>query len=308
MPYRMVVLAKQVPDTKNITGKAMNDDGTVNRAALPTIFNPEDLNALECAVQIREQHGGHVTVLCMGPPAANGLLREALYRGADDAVLLTDRRFAVADTLATSYTLGQAIRKLGDFDIVLCGRQAIDGDTAQVGPQTAEKLGVPQVAYVQEVLDVGDGTLKARRQIEGGYEIVETTLPALLTITDDGYEPRPPAVKRAMRYKRASGPSGLADSVRKEIEAAGEKPDKDAVQAEADRRAGVLEERALLLREWGVEDIDADEERCGLKGSPTKVKKIEFVQLASSELEMVDATEDAIRHLVKELATDHILD
>jgi electron transfer flavoprotein beta subunit len=143
-----------VPDTENLTGEAMKEDGTVNRTALPTIFNPEDLNALEMALQIRDAHGGRVTVITMGPPRAVDVMREALFRGADEVVLLTDRRFAAGDTLATSYTLACAIRKLPAPDLVLCGRQAIDGDTAQTGPQLAEKLALPQFTYVDEIRDI----------------------------------------------------------------------------------------------------------------------------------------------------------
>src|SRR5664279_1884897 len=144
-PIDIVVLAKQVPDTHNVTGDVMTKDGTMNRGALPAIFNPEDLNALEMALQIKERHGGTVTVITMGPPKAANILREALFRGADKVILLTDRKFAGADTLATSYALQCTIKKAGTFDLIFCGRQAIDGDTAQVGPQTAEKLGIPQI-------------------------------------------------------------------------------------------------------------------------------------------------------------------
>jgi electron transfer flavoprotein beta subunit len=142
-----------VPDTKRITGEAMNDDGTVNRGSLPAIFNPEDLSALELALDIKDKYGGKVTVITMGLPAASAILRESLYRGADDAILITDRRCAASDTLATSYILSCAIKKL-DYDIVLCGRQAIDGDTAQVGPQLAEKLGITQITYVEELISL----------------------------------------------------------------------------------------------------------------------------------------------------------
>src|SRR5512147_1844105 len=135
--YDCVVCVKQVPDTGNIAGDAMKEDGTVNRAALPAIFNPEDLNALEAALEIRDRFGGTVTAITMGPPAACEVLRECLYRGADRAILLTDRRAAASDTLATSYILSRAVKTIGKYDFVFCGRQAIDGDTAQVGPQSA---------------------------------------------------------------------------------------------------------------------------------------------------------------------------
>ncbi len=148
---RIVVLVKQVPDTANVTGEAMKEDGTINRSALPAVFNPEDLNALEEALKLKDRHDARVTVLTMGPPAAVQVLRESLYRGADEVILLTDKAFAGADTLATSYALSLAVQKLGGADLVLCGRQAIDGDTAQVGPQTAEKLGYPQITCVSRV-------------------------------------------------------------------------------------------------------------------------------------------------------------
>ena len=151
--YNCVVLVKQVPDTKRVTGQAMNDDGTVNRAALPAIFNPEDLNALELALDIKDQFGGTVTVMTMGLPTATDVLRAGLFRGADQAILVTDRRCAASDTLATSYILSCGVKKLNP-DIVLCGRQAIDGDTAQVGPQIAEKLDLAQITYVEDLVSL----------------------------------------------------------------------------------------------------------------------------------------------------------
>ena len=171
MGYNCVVLVKQVPDTKRITGEVMNDDGTVRRSALPAIFNPEDLNALELALQIKDKFGGHITVITMGLPAAGAILRDSLFRGADDAILLTDPRCAASDTLATSYILSCAVKKL-DYDIVLCGRQAIDGDTAQVGPQLAEKLGIPQITYVEELIELGrqnhNGPAEYRKRLAAG--------------------------------------------------------------------------------------------------------------------------------------------
>ena len=208
---RIVVLVKQVPDTANVTGDAMKDDGTVNRAALPAIFNPEDLNALELGLRLRERCGGRVTVLTMGPPSAAQVLRESLFRGADEVVLLSDRAFAGADTLATSYALARAIEHLGETDLVLCGRQAIDGDTAQVGPQIAEKLALPQITGVSRVDAIvppgsppGDpGSITATRTIEDGTETLQAPLPALLTVTGEAGEPRPPSVKLVMTYKNA---------------------------------------------------------------------------------------------------------
>ena len=206
MAYQCVVCVKQVPDTGNITGEAMKADGTVNRAALPAIYNPEDLHALEAALQIKDRFGGTVTVVTMGPPAACEVLRESMYRGADRAILISDRRAAASDTLATSYILAQAVRTIGNYDFVFCGRQAIDGDTAQVGPQTAEKLGIDQITCVTEVTEIAKGTITARRSIEGGYEVVKAKLPILLTITAEANVPRPPSAKRTMAFKRALTP------------------------------------------------------------------------------------------------------
>src|SRR5512137_1951046 len=160
--YQSIVLVKQVPDTRHVTGEVMTKDGTMNRGALPAVFNPEDLNALEMALQVRERYGGHVTVVTMGPSQAAEVLREALYRGADRVVLLTDKKFAGADTLATSYALKCAIQKVGNYDLVFCGRQAIDGDTAQVGPQVAEKLGLPQITYAEAILRIAEGEVVAQ--------------------------------------------------------------------------------------------------------------------------------------------------
>ena len=204
---RIVVLVKQVPDTAKVTGEAMKEDGTINRAALPAVFNPEDLNALEEALRLRDRHDARVTVLTMGPPAAVQVLRESLYRGADEVILLTDKAFAGADTLATSYALSLAVEKLGGADVVLCGRQAIDGDTAQVGPQTAEKLGYPQitcVSRIDELVSPDDGragSVTATRSIEGGFETLRSPLPCLLTVTGEANDPRPASVKLVMTYK-----------------------------------------------------------------------------------------------------------
>jgi len=285
--YEIVVCMKQVPDTENLTGEAMTPDGRVNRSALPAIVNPEDLNALEMALQIKEQHGGNVTVVTMGPPSAAEALREALYRGADRAVLLTDRKFAASDTLATSYVLSQAIRKLPRPDLVFCGRQAIDGDTAQIGPQLAQKLGLPQFTYVEQIVSIGNGEIVARRSLEGGYEIVKGPLPALLTVLSAANQPRPPAIKRLLKYKKARA------------------------ACELDGQAEGIEQyrsRGLLIEQWGAEQIDADPERCGGAGSPTKVKKIESIKLVSKEHIIVEPTREALNKLVRDLIGEHILE
>jgi len=201
MPYHSIVLVKQVPDTRAVTGEVMTAEGTMNRSALPAIFNPEDLNALEMALQIKEQHGGSVTVLTMGPMQAAEVLREALYRGADRVVLLTDRKFAGADTQATSYTLAKAVQKLGAYDLILCGRQAIDGDTAQVGPGLAERLSLPYAAWVRKIETVEDGWIRVQRLMDDGYDRLELSLPALLTVVKEINEPRVPSLKGKMRAK-----------------------------------------------------------------------------------------------------------
>ena len=267
MNYKIIVLAKQVPDTKKITGKAMKDDGTVNRRALAAIFNPEDLNALEAALQIKETYGASVTLLTMGPPSAGALLRDALYRGADDAILLTDRRAAASDTLATSYILSCAVRHLAPFDMVICGRQAIDGDTAQVGPQTAEKLGVPQITYVQSVESLKDNRIVARRNRDDGYEVVECLVPALLTVMASANQPRPISIKKLMKYKKARTPAEISEEVRNNFP---EEPEEKQQEMEKERMEK-LAESGLLLKQWDLDEIGADISRCGLSGSPTKV-------------------------------------
>ena len=307
MPFNCVVPAKWVPDTKNITGQAMKEDGTVNRQALPAVFNPEDLNALEMALDIVEKHGGTVTVITMGIPSAAQLLRESLYRGVDRVILLTDRRFAVADTLATSYTLARAIQKLWTVDLVLCGRQAIDGDTAQVGPQTAEKLHWPQITYVEAIVKLMRKKIRARRSIGRGYELMEASLPALLTVMSSANEPRPPRAKRLIKFKNAKAPAEIMDAVRKEMTVGETKPDEAAVQAEVDRRIAGLKEKGLLIEEWKAEDIDAELDRIGINGSPTKVRKIEFVKIKATETRMVDPTDESLGELVRELIADHTI-
>jgi electron transfer flavoprotein beta subunit len=311
-PLRLVVLVKQVPDTANVTGDAMKEDGTINRAALPTVFNPEDLNALEEALKLKDRHGGRVTVITMGPPAAVGVLRESLYRGADEVILLTDKAFAAADTLATSYALAQAVKKAGEFDLVLCGRQAIDGDTAQVGPQTAEKLGVPQITCVsridevvagggaQDAADVGQGRVVATRSVEGGFETLESTLPALLTITSEANDPRPPSVKLVMVYK------DVAAEALPEYDDTYLDPDAEEAQVCMLDRSGRPVCRAKVVQ-WDHAAVGAERDLVGLRGSPTRVKEIESVVLAQSEARMVEADEAGIAELVHELIEEHIL-
>jgi len=296
MAYNCVVLVKQVPDTANITGKAMKEDGTVNRAALPAIFNPEDLNALEMALQVKERHGGHVTVLTMGPPRAAEVLRQALYRGADRVILLSDRKFAGSDTLATSYALKCAVEQVGDFDLIFCGRQAIDGDTAQVGPQVAEKLGLPQITYAESIPSLQGGEIVVQRAFPLGRETVKCTLPCLLTVVGSANQPRPPSARRVMARKLAATPFEYPTLLEQWPEFKTEEA-LDAYLAGRDQKIPI----------WSAADVDADESKLGLAGSPTKVLKIDSVVLESSESEKVKASLEGIFTLVQELAEDHIL-
>lgn len=288
--YTVLVFVKQVPDTQNISGDAMTPEGTVNRAALPAIFNPEDLNALELALQLKDRYGAKVIVATMGMPAAAEVLRQSLYRGADEAVLVTDRALAGADTLATSYTLSCCANKIGNVDLILCGRQAIDGDTAQVGPQIAEKLKMPQICYVEEVVELKEKTITAKRAIDGGYEILQSPLPCLLTVIDSN-DPRPMNARKIMKYKRAQTKSEVAKS-------AGDNA--AAIMAE-------LESKGLLISEYSAADINADPARIGFPGSPTKVKNVQSVILTASEAKSVPATADGIAELMHELISDHTL-
>ncbi|MFH1746905.1 MAG: electron transfer flavoprotein subunit beta/FixA family protein [Planctomycetota bacterium] len=303
MPYDSVVCIKQVPDTANVTGEAMKEDGTVNRAALPTIFNPDDLYALEMALQVRDRYGGTVTAISMGPPKAGDVLRDCLYRGADRVILLTDKRAAASDTLATSYILACAIRKVGRFDLVFCGRQAIDGDTAQVGPQCAEKLGVPQVTYLEEIIDISDGTAQMRRNVGNGWEVVEVQLPVLVTVLDSAPPVRPPAARRVMRFKSARVP------VEVRIDVARANPDRDngENESEALRRLETLRSRGLVIDEWNLDDIEADLNWCGVNGSPTKVWRIQSIVLTKEGYTEVPPTDEGIRQMVHELVIDHTL-
>ena len=291
MSYKVLVFVKQVPDTQNISGDAMTPEGTVNRAALPAIFNPEDLNALEMALDIKDRFGAEVIVATMGMPAAAEVLRQSLYRGADRAILVTDRALAGADTLATSYTLSCCAKYVGGCDLILCGRQAIDGDTAQVGPQIAEKLAIPQLCYVEEVKNIADGKVTVRRAIEGGYEILESPMPALMTVIDANL-PRPMNAHRIMKYKRARVASELA----KEVDAA------KLEEVKAD-----LEALGLLITELNAAQINASPDRIGFPGSPTKVKQVMSVVLTAGEAKTVQPTADGIAELIHELISDHTL-
>lgn len=302
--YHCIVCVKQVPDTAHVTGESMKADGTVNRAALPTVFNPDDLHALESALSIRETHGGRVTALSMGPLGATKVLRECLYRGTDRAILISDRRAAASDTLATSYILAQALRKIGDFDFVFCGRQAIDGDTAQVGPQLAEKLGLPQVTYFERVEELENRTVRVRRNVGNGWEVLEAKLPLLLTVLDTANEPRPPAARRVMLFKRARTENEVAREVDREMPDAGA----EDRQAECAHRIEKLKMRGLWIEQWGLDEIDADLQWCGLAGSPTKVHRVQSIVLTKEGYKEVPATDEGIREMIRELIVEHTID
>ena len=292
--FHSIVLVKQVPDTTNITGQVMKEDGTVNRAKLPAIFNFEDIVALELALKVKDKFGGKVTAITMGPPRASDILRECLYMGADTVYAISDRKFAGADTLATSYVLSEAIKKIGDYDFIFAGRQAIDGDTAQVGPQTAEKLGIPQATYVEEILDIKDGKAKIRKKIDGGFEIVEAKLPVLLTVIKGAAEPRPFSSKKVMQYK---GAKSLMDL---------EKLTEGNPLLYIDTLQHEYEERNLFIPTLTTDDLPVDLTRIGIKGSPTKVYKIESVVLAGGNQERIEPTKKGIGELIDKLIDDHI--
>ena len=289
MSLKIIVLAKQVPDTRNVGKDAMKADGTVNRAALPAIFNPEDLNALEQALRLKDAYPGtKVTLLTMGPGRAAEIIREGLYRGADDGYLLTDRAFAGADTLATSYALSMAIRKIKDYDLIICGRQAIDGDTAQVGPQVAEKSGLPQITYAEAIQKVENGRIRVKRRLERGVEIVEAPLPVGITVNGSAPDCRPRNAKYVQKYKHA-------------------KTVTEKQEAHADYTHLFGKRPGLNLEEWSAADVNADVAQCGLSGSPTKVKKIENVVFQAKESKTLEPTHEAINELMKELITNHTI-
>ena len=296
MKLNIVVLAKQVPDTRNVGKDAMTAEGTVNRAALPAIFNPEDLNALEQALRLKDAHpGSTVTILTMGPGRAAEVIREGLFRGADTGYLLTDRAFAGADTLATSYALATAIKKIGEYDIIIGGRQAIDGDTAQVGPQVAEKLGLTQITYAEEILnvDLNAKRITVKRHIDGGVETVEGPLPIVITVNGSAAPCRPRNAKLVMKYKRALG---------------------------AQEKAAITKEGATLpyaelydklpylnITEWSVADVDGDLKQCGLSGSPTKVKAIQNISFQAKESKTLTGSDADIEGLIVELLENHTI-
>ena len=294
MKMNIIVLAKQVPDTRNVGPDAMTPEGTVNRCALPAIFNPEDLNALEQALRLKDQNPGTtVTVITMGPGRAAEVIREAMYRGADGGYLLTDRAFAGADTLATSYALSVAIKHVApDADLIIGGRQAIDGDTAQVGPQVAEKLGLNQITYAEEILSCQDGKIVVKRHIDGGVETVESALPCVLTVNGSASPCRPRNAKRVMKFKRALAPMEL-------------KPGTTFADLPY---ADQYEKRPFLkIGQLTCADVDADLQQCGLSGSPTKVKAVENIVFKTRESKVLTGSDEDINGLMQELLASHTI-
>ncbi len=289
MGLNIIVLAKQVPDTRNVGKDAMKADGTVNRAALPAIFNPEDLNALEQALRLKDKYkGATVTILTMGPGRAADIIREGLYRGADKGYLLTDRAFAGSDTLATSYAISRSLLKLDNIDIIIAGRQAIDGDTAQVGPQVAEKLGMTQITYAEDIISAEKGKVVVKRRLERGVETVEAPLPVVVTVNSSAPACRPRNAKLLMKYKHAKT---ITES-----------------QNESEDYIALATDRPFLnITEWSVNDIDADSKWLGLTGSPTKVKKIENIVFQAKEAKHLTAADTEINELMKELIANHTI-
>ena len=300
MSLKIIVLAKQVPDTRNVGKDAMKEDGTINRAALPEIFNPEDLNALEQALRLKDAYPGTtVTLLTMGPGRAAEIIREGLYRGADGGYLLTDRAFAGADTLATSYALATAIKKIGDYDIIIGGRQAIDGDTAQVGPQVAEKLGLTQVTYAEEILNVDEKnrSITVKRHIDGGVETVEGPLPIVITVNGSAAPCRPRNAKLVMKYKRALGAQEKAPAPACHPEGVSALPYPE-----------LYEKRPYLnIPEWSVADVNGDLAQCGLSGSPTKVKAIQNIVFQAKESKTLTGSDKDVEDLIVELLANHTI-
>ena len=289
MSLNIIVLAKQVPDTRNVGKDAMKEDGTINRAALPAIFNPEDLNALEQALRLKDANpGSTVTLLTMGLPRASEIIREAIYRGADTGIVLTDRVLGGADTLATSYSLAQAVKKIDNYDIILGGRQAIDGDTAQVGPQIAEKLGIPQVTYAEEIVELKDGYVIVKRRLETGVETVKAPLPCVVTVNGSAPECRPRNAQRVMKFKYAVSPS-------------------EKEKLAEDKKALVETRPYLALQEWSAAYVDADLNQVGLAGSPTKVKAIENVVFTAKESRCLENNDEQLEELIKELIANHTI-
>ncbi|MBI4824289.1 MAG: electron transfer flavoprotein subunit beta/FixA family protein [Nitrospirae bacterium] len=253
----IVVCIKQVPDTAEV--RINPETGTLMREGVPSIINPYDMHAVEAALSIKEKLGkGKVTALTMGPPQAEVALRDVIAMGVDEGVLLTGKAFAGSDTLATSYALSKAVERL-DADIIICGKQAIDGDTAQVGPEVAELLNIPHISYVRKIEDIGEKAIKVQRLMDDGSDIVESSLPLLLTVVKELNEPRLPSLKGKITAKKAE------------------------------------------IKKWSPEDIGADEERLGLKGSATQVKRIFAPEQRGDRRILKGKVEEQVDELINEL-------
>jgi len=239
----IIVCIKQVPATDEV--KINKETNTIIREGVSAIINPFDSYAIEEGLRIKDKIGGNVTVMSMGIPAVADLLKETISFGVDDTVLLSDRAFAGADSLATAYALSMGIKKIGQYDLIICGKQAIDGDTAQVGPSLAEKLGIPHTTYVKKIEEIREGYIRCQRMTDDGYEVIEMSLPAVITVVKEINEPRLPSIKNKIRAKNATVNVLTAD------------------------------------------DIGADKELCGLKGSPTQVVKT-FVPTHNVNSEMIE--------------------
>ena len=282
---KIVVCIKQVPDTTEI--KLDPVTGTLIRDGVPSIMNPDDKGGLEFALQLKDQYGAHVTVITMGPPQAEAILREAYAMGVDRAILLSDRKFGGADTLATSNTIAAALRSL-EFDLLITGRQAIDGDTAQVGPQVAEKLGLTQITYAEEILEVGDGKIKVKRHIDGGVETVEGPLPIVITVNGSAAPCRPRNAKLVQKYKHA-------------------KTVTEKQQGNLDYTDLYDKRDYLNLAEWSVADVNGDLAQCGLSGSPTKVKAIQNIVFQAKESKTISGSDRDVEDLIVELLANHTI-
>ncbi|NSW90466.1 MAG: electron transfer flavoprotein subunit beta/FixA family protein [Firmicutes bacterium] len=253
----IIVCIKQVPATNEV--KINKETNTIIREGVEAIINPFDMYAIEEGLRIKDKKGGKVTVLSMGIPSVAELLKEAISLGVDDAILLSDKAFAGSDTLATSYALSMGIKKIGEYDLIICGKQATDGDTAQVGPSLAEKLGIPHTTYVRKIEEIKEGYIRCQRLTDDGYEVIEMPLPALLTVVKEINEPRLPSLKGMMRAKKA------------------------------------------IIKIWTADDINADKDLCGLKGSPTQVIKT-FTPVHDIKSEIIEGTpEEQARKLVDKL-------
>ena len=289
---KIVVCIKQVPDTKG--GVKFNPDGTLDRGAMLAIMNPDDKAGLEAALRIKDETGAEVTVLTMGLPKAEEVLREAMAMGADNGILVTDRVLGGADTWATSTTIAGALRNI-DYDLIITGRQAIDGDTAQVGPQVAEKLGLSQITYTEEILNVDETArrITVKRHIDGGVETVEGPLPIVLTVNGSAAPCRPRNAKLLQKYKRALGA---------QEKAAITKDGSELPYAELYEKFPYLN-----ITEWSVADVEGDTKQCGLSGSPTKVKKIENIVFQAKESKTMTGSDQDVEGLIVELLANHTI-